>query len=248
MPDRVPQARAKERSPDNAPTAPVLTHVGRAGRGDRASDRVFAQLVDAIRSLRLLPGQPLSEVELARDLGVSRTPVREAIARLTDAGLVDVVPQVGTTVSVIRMSEVEEARFVRENLEVAAFKAALPITDDDGAQLRRLLDQQREAADAHAFDEFFRLDEALHERIFILSGHPGAWAAVQRMKVQLDRMRRLSIPDPGVIAELIEEHSSIVASLCSGDADLGESQVRAHARRALLLAPALRHDFPNYFA
>ncbi|PZF86275.1 GntR family transcriptional regulator [Jiangella anatolica] len=233
---------------DDGRRAAVLSLVERTRRGGRASDQVFEQLLEAIRGLRLLPGQPLSETELARDLGVSRTPVREAIARLTDAGLVDVVPQVGTTVAKIRLAEVEEARFVRESLEIAAIKVAMPLAAADVAGLRRLIEDQRHALDAGDLDGLFELDEALHGRIFALSGHPGVWATVRRTKVHLDRMRRLVLPDRALISEVIAEHASIVDALESGDAIGGEDLVRAHARRVSALTPELTRRFPDHFA
>jgi DNA-binding GntR family transcriptional regulator len=125
-----------------------LSPVVRAGTGSRMSDRVFAELAAAIRDLRLPPGRLLSESELALELRVSRTPLREAIARLADAGLVQVLPQIGTLVARIRMTDVEEARFVRESLETAAFEAACQFPTRDVSALRVILNTQEHAAAA----------------------------------------------------------------------------------------------------
>ena len=232
--------------PDGAGAA--LSIIDRSTRGARTSDRVFNQLLEAIRSLRLLPGQPLPEIELARELGVSRTPIREAIVRLTDTGLVDVVPQVGTTVALIDLVEVEEARFIRASIEVAAIQRAMPATTADIAGLRELIVQQREAHAAGNVDEVFELDEALHGEIFTLSGYPGAWSTVQRTKVHLDRMRRLVLPDFQLIEEVIAEHAGIVDALEAGDPAAGEVRVRAHAGRVPAMAPDLKRRFPDYFS
>lgn len=213
----------------------------------RTSDRVFDQLSAAIRDLRLPPGRLLSEGELSEELHVSRTPLREAIARLADAGLVQVLPQVGTLVARIRMSDVEEARFVRENLEMAAFEAACGIPDREIADLRDLLRRQERAAKRTDLETFFTLDEALHAQIFTVSGHPGAWAAVQRMKLQLDRLRRLSLPDTATVAALIAEHMLIVDALEAGQVDAGKQHIRNHARRVLEHAPRLQAQHPDYF-
>jgi DNA-binding GntR family transcriptional regulator len=104
---------------------------------------------------------------------------------LADAGLVKVTAQVGTRVARIRMVDVEEARFVREALEVAAFEAACLSGDNDVSPLRALLAKQESAHETGDFETFFAADEALHLLIFTMGGHPGAWHAVQRMKVQL---------------------------------------------------------------
>jgi GntR family transcriptional regulator, rspAB operon transcriptional repressor len=209
---------------------------------------VFATLSAAIRDLSLGPGQSLTETDLAERLHVSRTPLREAIARLVDAGLVQVVPQVGTRVALIRLSDVEEARFIREVLEVAAFEEACANPARKITTLRRLLREQEDAAAEEDLDGFFAADEAMHQHIFVMSGHPGAWQAVQRMKVQLDRLRRLSLPEPATLTELITEHKLIVDALEEGLVDDGRNHIRAHARRVLRHAPALRSKHPEYFA
>ena len=224
-----------------------LAPLTRAPAATRTSDRVFDQLVAAIRDLRLAPGSTLSETELAEQFQVSRTPVREALARLADAGLIQIVPQVGTRVSLIRLFEMEQTRFVRESLEVAAFEAACgkPVRDVTG--LRALIHTQRAACDLFDLDGFFRADEELHEQIFVLSGYPGAWLAVQRMKLQLDRLRRLSLPDRALLTDLIAEHTLIVDALEQGAVIAGCEHIRHHARRVLVSAPELRRKHPDFF-
>jgi DNA-binding GntR family transcriptional regulator len=222
---------------------PVVRHVG-----GRTSDRVFDQLTAAIRDLRLPPGRSLSELELTRQLGVSRTPVREAIARLVDAGLVQVVPQVGTTVARIRMRDVEEARFIRESLEIAAFNEICAKTERDVTTLRQLIRQQGAAHRAGDLDAFFVADEALHHGIFVLSGYPGAWNAVQRAKLQLDRLRRLSLPEKSTVRFLINEHKKIVDAIERADLASGREHISTHARRVLAHAPILVQKHPDYFA
>jgi GntR family transcriptional regulator, rspAB operon transcriptional repressor len=227
----------------SSPLAPV----GRVRTQTRASDRVYSELVAAIRDLRLPPGASLSETELAEKLHVSRTPLREAIARLVENGLVSVVPQVGTRVELIRLHDVEEARFVRENLELAAFEAACLKAERDVRVLRGLLEEQERSHRLNDLDGFFAADEALHAQIFALSGYPGAWQAVQRMKLQLDRLRRLSLPEASTVRVLIDEHTAIVDALEAGDVSVGRQHISRHARRVLDHGPTLRAKYPDYF-
>ncbi|MCX5317015.1 GntR family transcriptional regulator [Streptomyces sp. NBC_00154] len=227
--------------------APRLSPVDRLRGTGRTSDRVFTELSEAIRDLRLLPGEALSETDLAEQLQVSRTPVREAVARLVDAGLVQVVPQVGTRVARIAMSDAQEARFVRETLEVAVFEEACALPVRDVSVLREILGKQEAAHADGDLAEWFRLDEALHIEIFRIGGHPGAWQAVQRVKLQLDRVRRLSLPDPSTTRDLIDEHRLIVDALADGRTPDGCAAVRAHARRVLEQAPKLLAQHPDYF-
>lgn len=225
-----------------------LTPIGRARTGTRTSDRVYSELVAAIRDLRLPPGASMPENELAERLHVSRTPLREAIARLVDDGLVTVVPQVGTRVELIRMRDVEEARFVRESLELAAFDAACGRPERDIGVLRELLEEQERSHRLNDFDAFFAADDALHAQIFMLAGYPGAWQAVQRIKLQLDRLRRLSLPEATTVRSLIDEHRAIVDALEAGNVPVGREHISRHARRVLEQGPALRAKHPRYFS
>ena len=236
------ESTGDEARPLNA-LAPIVRGVG-AGR---TSDRIFAALSAAICGLRLEPGQPLSETELALTLGVSRTPLREAIARLVDQGLVDVVPQVGTRVSLICERSVAEAQFIRESLEVAVYRDACALDHRDVARMRGLVQRQTTAADACDPEAFFAADEAMHEQIYLMGGHAGSWQAVRRIKPHLDRVRRLGLPAPGLFGALLADHTSITDSLERGDVMRGEKHLRAHCRRVLTDAPTVRTTYPYYF-
>jgi DNA-binding GntR family transcriptional regulator len=225
-----------------------LAPIDRLGNQRRTSDRVLDELTNEIRTLRLRPGQVLSESELARQLGVSRTPVREALARLVDMGLVMVVPQVGTRVELIRLSEVEQARFMREHLEVAAFESAAQLPEVNTSLARRFLDEQRAAAASGDLGRFFAADEMMHEQIFVMCGYGGVWQAVRRVKLQLDRLRMLSETDPATLAELLDDHERVIAALEARDLTAGRWHVRTHARRAIEKTPVLREKYPHYFA
>lgn len=224
-----------------------LASVGRVRTRHRTSDRVYDELASAIRDLRIPPGSSLSETDLAEQLQVSRTPLREAIARLADTGLVSVVPQVGTRVELIRLGDAEQARFVRESLETAAFTAACEKPSRDVGALRVLLVRQSAACAAHDLDAFFAADEALHEQIFVLAGYPVAWQVMQPVKMHLDRLRRLSLPDPATVRALIDEHTAIVDALEAGDTVGGRAHITRHARRVLDNGPRLQAQHPEYF-
>jgi DNA-binding GntR family transcriptional regulator len=225
----------------------LLSPIAREQTRGRMSDIVFDALLGAIKALRLPPGTSLSETELAGRLEVSRTPVREAIGRLVEMGLVQVIPQVGTRVARIRLADVEQARFVREHLEVAAFGVACDQPHRDVDTLKDLLGRQEEAHKVRNLDAFFGADEAFHAEIFRLSGYPVAWQVVAPIKLQLDRLRRLTVPDPETTRDLIDEHVRITDALERGAVDEGSALLRHHARRATEYAPRLRDTWPDYF-
>jgi DNA-binding GntR family transcriptional regulator len=220
----------------------------RRGNGIRTPMQVYAALRDAIVRAELAPGQKLSENDLAGRLGVSRTPVREAIARLREDRLVEVIPQLGTFVAPISAQAVADAQFIREALECAAVRlAAEHATDDDVAALEENVRAQERARDGDDFDSFYVLDDSFHQHISNLSGHPMAWAICQRAKGHLNRVRRLSLSFGGYLASMVEDHRSITAALARQDADEAELAMRYHLRMVLREVPQLRTDHPEYF-
>jgi DNA-binding GntR family transcriptional regulator len=221
-----------------------------AVRSRRGPARTFVYLAirDAIVDASLEPGRQLSENELAALLGVSRTPIREALQRLQEERLVEVVPQLGTFVTRISNGAVEDAQFVREALECAAIReTAVRAGGDDVAALEAIVARQDETRDNQDFDRFYELDEELHQALCDLSGHGIAWSLSQRAKGHLNRIRRLSLPEPGYISEMISEHRAVVAAVAAHDPDAAEQALRHHLRMVLSSLPAIRAQHPDYF-
>jgi DNA-binding GntR family transcriptional regulator len=215
--------------------------------GGTARARVYASLRDAIIRAELAPGRQLSENELAASLGVSRTPVREALVRLRDERLVDIVPQLGTFVSPISTRALGDAQFIREALECAAVRvAAQRVIDEDVEGLEHNLAAQERARDTGDLDAFYVLDEQLHQALCDLSGH-GVWAITQRAKGHLNRIRRLSLPMPSYMAEMIVEHREIVGRLADRDPDGAEKALRHHLQMVLRELPRIRAEHPDFF-
>ena len=214
----------------------------------RRGAHVYVALRDAIVAAELEPGRQLSENELAARLGVSRTPVREALQRLREERLVAVVPQLGTFVTRISAQAVADAQFVREALECAAIReAAVRAGPDDVAALEAIVARQDDTREADDFDRFYVLDDDLHRALCDLSGHEIAWSLSQRAKGHLNRIRRLSLPEPGYLEEMIDEHRGVVAAVAAHDPDAAERALRHHLRMVLSTVPAIRAQHPDYF-
>ena len=222
--------------------------LGERASGGSARDRVYLTLREAIVSAELEPGRRLSENELAERLGVSRTPVREALVRLRDERLVAIVPQLGTFVTLISTEGVADAAFVREALECAAIRLATERAgEEELAELQANLaaqDRAQEAGDADAFDA---LDDALHRRLCELSGHEIAWSLSRRANGHLDRVRRLSLPEPGYLGEMVAEHREVVAAVAHRDLDQAETALRRHLQMVLSSLGRIREVHPDYF-
>ena len=217
-------------------------------RRSRPRGQIYVLLRDAIVSAELEPGRQLSENELASLLGVSRTPIREALQRRRDDRLVEIVPQLGTFVTRISEDAVADAQFVREALECAAVRAtALRARDQDLGGLEVIIRRQEAAREAADFDAFYVLDDDLHRALCDLSGHEIAWSLSQRAKGHLNRVRRLSLPEPGYLMEMISEHRAVVAAVAEHDPDAAEEALRHHLRMVLSTLPAIRAQHPDYF-
>lgn len=216
--------------------------------GAPARVQVYAALRQAIVRGELEPGQRLSENALSSDLGVSRTPVREALARLRDDRLVEIVPQLGTFVSRISVQAVSDAQFIREALECAAVRRAAELAgEEDIAGLEQTLHSQERARDAGDLDAFYLLDDDFHRALCDLSDHLAVWPVSERAKSHLNRVRRLSLGAPDYLPEMISEHRDVVAAVAEHEPDAAEAALRHHLRMVLREVPRLRSDNPSFF-
>lgn len=234
------QARGRPFESLAAIPAPVIHPTG------RIADQVYEELSEVIRSLQLPPGAPISEPSVASWLNVSRGPVREAFTRLAEQRLVSVVPQVGTQVAPILMRDVEEAVFIRAALEERAFRAAIRLGPDT-TELEQVVAANCAAADRGDSDAYFETDERLHQLVFALAGVPRLWQLVRGTKLQLDRLRRLSLPRSIRNAEICQEHRLIAESMRARDESTGITVLERHATRILDDIPALRKEHPDFF-
>src|SRR5579862_8767132 len=217
----------------------------RRGSSGPASRQVYRALRDAIISAELAPGQRLSENELADRLAVSRTPVREALIRLRDERFVQIVPQLGTFVTRISEAAVADAQFIRESLECAAVRlAAARVDEGDIAALRGLVRRQAEVCEHGDHERFAVLDDEFHAALCELAGHSVAWEVAQRVKGHLNRVRRLSLPQPRYLEEMVSEHGQVLEALARHDPDGAEAALRHHLRMVLSALPAIRAEHP----
>jgi DNA-binding GntR family transcriptional regulator len=218
-------------------------------RGRNTRQLVHELLRSRIIGLELEPGAALSENDLAAELGVSRTPVRESLILLGEEGLVDVYPQMGTFVARIRVRDIAAAQFLREALECAALRDGVErASEQDLADLRGLLAAQAEAEQRDDREGFFRLDEEFHARLMAASGHPEAWPVVSQAKAQLDRARRLSLPLTSQLSLLVGQHTAVVDLLEQRDLDRADEALREHLRLVFKDVETIRARHPELFS
>lgn len=210
--------------------------------------RVFRELRRAIVSMVFLPGQALSEQEVATQLGVSRQPVREAFIKLADAGLLLIRPQRGSFIVKISVRQVFDARFVREAVEMAVVaRAAAEATPRQIDAFRTALKRQADAVKARDNVRFMELDEAFHRDIALSVGCDYAWRVVEETKIQMDRVRYLSMADATPLGRLVDQHTAIIDAIAAHDPDGAQSAMRTHLREILTSLPELEKRFPALF-
>jgi DNA-binding GntR family transcriptional regulator len=217
-------------------------------RSMTASARIYDALRERIVALELPPGSVLPEKEFAESFGVSRTPVREALLRLAEDQLVDIYPQSGTFVAPIRVSVVLDAMVIRDALErFAARTAAARVGDAEIAALDANLARQRSAAASGDIEAFHAADEAMHQLIANIAGHPNIWRVVKREKANVDRMRLLSLHFAGRFETVIAEHARILKALREHRPDAADAAMQAHLGRVAPSLEASRQKYPGYF-
>ncbi len=244
--DAVPHPGEKRPRARNA--RPALMRTGPAINGNSSSALIYQTLRREIVSLHRRPGEPISEKELGLLFGVSRTPIREAILRLAAEQLVEIAPQSGTYVARIPLPTLNEAIVIRRALEKVTVSAAADnASRSQIALLDANLERQREAAAADDRDAFHDADEQFHGSIAEAAGYPGIWATVLQVKVQVDRYRHLTLPQPGRMVRLVEEHAAIARAIGAHDAKTAVAALEAHLdglRAGLDEFPGLN---PSYF-
>lgn len=212
------------------------------------AQRVYQSLREAILSMAYPPGSVLRKAAICEQLGVSRHPVSEAIARLASEGLVDVIPQSATKVSSFSLDEIREAMFLREALELAAVaRVAAHHTDEQLARLSRNVRLQKLLVDDGDREGFYEADEEFHSMIMEYTGYPKVALVASTVSLQLKRARLLILPEPGRAAEAACEHEAIMGAIRSRDPAGAITKMRTHLGQLVSRIEPLEKQHPELF-
>lgn len=231
----------------------ILTDDGAALRVRRrerstSASAIYRDLQAQIVSMALKPGAALGEQMLADRYGVSRTPVREALIRLSEERLVDVRPQQGTFVSRLDIALIPEAVVIRQALEGATVRQAARIASPkDIERLDDILAEQRFHRDRNALERFMQADEAFHEAIASIAALPGVWSYLKPAKVHIDRARWLTLPFLGRTTPVIAEHELIRDAIATHDDAAAVAAMTTHLQAVFPDIASLRTQFADYF-
>lgn len=218
----------------------------RAGAGN--AGLVFDTLRAEIIRLDLAPGTVLSRQLLQERFGLSSTPVRDALMRLEEEGLVEVFPQHATVVAPIDLERARRAQFLRRSLEIEVARSLAAAPPDGLVEALEVILRRQDAVAAIADQSAFAdADESFHETLFRAAGVPGLRDLVKRESGHIDRLRRLHLPHEGKMAEILAAHRAIVGAIREGRPTAAERAMRDHLSRSLDYVETLAVSHPGFF-
>ncbi|MDN4501562.1 GntR family transcriptional regulator [Alteromonadaceae bacterium BrNp21-10] len=217
---------------------------------DRSTpQQVFDFLREQVVAMEILPGQKIPENQLAEQFGVSRTPIREAIAKLVNLGFIEVRPQRGTFVSKLSITKILEARFIREALEVAIIcQVTEHHTQELVDQCEAIITLQEQAAGKHDALQFQNLDDLFHQKLADFTHFDRAASLIQSEKAHMDRVRNLSLQElGGQYDRVLSQHRNILDAIKSGDVNKARTATCTHMREVLNILGTVEEMHPDYF-
>ena len=221
----------------------------RLDRERQAAPQVFERLRGMIIALNLPPGSPLSRAALASQFGVSSTPIRDALMRLAEEGLVDVFPQHATVVSRIDIRLAQQAHFLRQALELEIVRMlALAGEKPLVAKLDQLITRQQQVAKAGDFEGFMAADNDFHAALYAAADKHDLWTLVRSRSGHIDRLRRLHLPSPGKAQDIVRHHRLIAKAIGSGEPDQAQQHLRTHLSGTLSDLATIRTMHPEYLS
>lgn len=215
---------------------------------ETARDYARRVLKDNIVSMKLEPGAMVSENELAAQMGLSRTPVREALMDLAKCRVVDVMPQRGSRIALIDYALVDEARFARAVLEVALLDQVCErATAADISQLRQNVRLQMMAQEPGMEESLsmMELDDAFHEMLFRIARKENIYSMLGSMTIHFDRVRSLAL---NVVrdSKIIADHQEVCEAIAAHDVERAKAVMTEHLTRVKVDEEAIRQAYPQY--
>ncbi len=212
------------------------------------TNRTFLAIREAIMELNFLPGEIIRKHDICNALGVSRSPVSEALAKLRNEGLVEVVPQSGTFVSRFSLQDIKEGAFLREAIELACIEIlASNISEQQLIDLNRNLKLQKVLAESDDYQGFYQLDAKMHGMIMDFTGYKNLAKVTKTGWVQVDRARQLLLPVDGRLKKAFQEHRAVIKALEQNDVALAREKMRTHLNQLILLLTPLEKKHPHLF-
>lgn len=215
-----------------------------------SSEYMYQVLKNEILTLEIKPGEPMSENDLCKRFGVSRTPVRSALQRLRDAGLVTIVPYKGTTASLLNFEEIRQLIYMRVAVESMVLRDFIDrYTPTDLERVRYVIRKQTVLLQGeHTSEQFYELDSQLHAIWFTAIGMDRLWRAIQKAQTNYTRFRMLDIVAVQQFGDILAEHEKLFGILERHAKDEVEPFVRRHLNGGIeRLGARLENELADYF-
>ncbi|MEK3734941.1 MULTISPECIES: GntR family transcriptional regulator [Paenibacillus] len=216
----------------------------------KGSTRAYSYhvLKEQILQLKLEPGTKISEKEIAEQLNVSRTPVREAFMKLAEEELLDIIPQSGTVVSRINLAHVEEGRFIREKIEKEIVALACDSFGEDFRfRMETNIYMQDVCSTQKNFNKLFELDEEFHQILFDATGKERTWKMLQQLNIHFNRLRLLRLAKDSNWEDIIQQHKELYRLIVNQEKDQAMRIMENHLRLVVFDQDILKEKFPHYF-
>lgn len=211
-------------------------------------DFVYETLKKKIIELELKPGHKISEQDIADELHVSRTPVREAFQKLSQEELLGIYPQRGTIIAEINLDHVEEGRFVREKLESAIVRMACDQFNKDHLfKLETNLMMQDLCLEKGSYHRLLELDDQFHQLLFEGCNRHRTWEMIRKMNGHFDRLRMLRLSSNRDWKLLVSQHKEIYHYITTKEADRAEKLIIEHLNLVNFEKEELKVNYPEYF-
>ena len=219
-------------------------------RNPGESQKAYAGRIirERIISMTLEPGRIISENELSQLLGISRTPVREALSDLVKTQIIEIMPQRGCRVAFIDYNRIEEARFARQTLETAILpKVCSKLTPESLSELHQILSRQEKASgeSSEIGTVFMHLDNLFHAKLFEIADMAATHQMLSEMQIHFDRVRHIAL-SIGKGEELVREHHAILAAIEKGDICLAQALMASHLTTVTIDRTSILQAYPQY--
>lgn len=214
---------------------------------ESARDFAFRVLKENIVSVTLKPGTLVSENEIAMELGVSRTPVREAILDMAKVGIIETLPQRGSYVALIDPKMVDESRFLRQVLDSAVIEVACDVAEGDVLEMmEENIHLQEYYLEKQAAEKIYELDNKFHKLIYTAAKKDIIYEMRSTMMMHFDRVRTLSVESVKDM-KIVSDHRAMYEAIRDKDKVKAVELVNKHLSRYQVDENVIKEQFPEYF-
>ena len=210
-------------------------------------DYALRILKENIINLELKPGSMISEQDIANELNLSRTPVHEALQELSTTKIIQILPQRGSYVSLIDLSLVDEAIFMRSTIEIAVAELACEkASEQDLMNMEENLNLQNFFLEKQNIEKLFALDDSFHKNLYKITNKLQCYQMIKTMNIHLDRIRELHLQSTNP-SSVVDEHKQIFSALKNKDKNRVKNLLNEHLTKLYSQENEIKKKFSNYF-